>query len=62
MSRKDSGGEAFGMLIMAVLAMMAVVTIVMALMTVGALYGAGWALVNYARALRESVQPERVVA
>jgi hypothetical protein len=32
---------------------------VMALMSVGAAYGAGTGLVNYGRALRDSIQPER---
>ena len=61
MARND-GGEAIGALIGAMLVVTAVVVAVMALMSAGALYGAGTALVNYGRALRESVQPERAGA
>lgn len=54
----DALGLVWG-LIMLMLIVTAVVMAVMALMSVGAAYGAGTALVNYGRSLRESVQPER---
>jgi hypothetical protein len=59
MANNDNGAEAFGALLVMMLVVMAVVAAVMALMTIGAAYGAGTALVNYGRALRESIQPER---
>jgi hypothetical protein len=62
MADNDSGGEALGALFVVVLALMAVAVAVVALMSAGALFGAGTALVNYGRSLRESVQPERVSA
>jgi len=43
--------------ILPLLAFLLVATVA-ALMSVGAVYGAGTALVNYCRALRESIQPE----
>ncbi len=62
MANNDSDGEAIGPLIMAVMVVMAVAIAVMALMSAGALYGAGTALMNYGLSLRESIQPERVAA
>lgn len=59
MANNDNGGEALGALMVAVMVVMAVVVAIMALMSAGALYGAGTALVNYGRSLRESIQPER---
>ena len=62
MANDDSGGEAIGALIVMMLVVMAVVAAVMALMSAGVVYGAGTALVNYGRSLRESIQPERAAA
>jgi hypothetical protein len=55
----NDGAEMVGALLMMMLVVMAVVAAVMALMTIGAAYGAGTALVNYGRSLHESIQPER---
>lgn len=51
----DAAGEMIGALMIVAAAVMAV----MALMSAGAVYGAGTALVNYGRALKDSIQPER---
>jgi hypothetical protein len=59
MASNDNGGEAIGALIVVVFVVMAVVVAVMALMSLGAAYGAGTALYNYGRSLKESIQPER---
>ena len=57
----DGGAEAIGALMVVVVVVMAVAVAVMALMSAGALYGAGTALYNYGRSLKESIQPERAV-
>lgn len=55
----DAAGEAIGALVKAVVVVTAVVMAVMALVSAGAVYGAGTALVNYGRSLKDSIQPER---
>lgn len=55
----DAAGEAIGALMMAAVVVTAVALAVMALVSAGAVYGAGTALVNYGRALKDSIQPER---
>lgn len=66
MAENDNGAEAAGALIaglvMVTLIVAAVAAAVAALMSAGALYGAGTALVNYGRSLRESIRPERAGA
>jgi hypothetical protein len=59
MADDDGGFELVWGLMLVMLAVAAAVAAVMALMSVGAAYGAGTALVNYGRSLKESVQPER---
>lgn len=62
----DDGAEVLGAviggLLMLMLIAIAVAAAVAALMSAGALYGAGTALVNYGRSLRASIRPERVPA
>jgi hypothetical protein len=61
MADNDGFELVWGLMLMALM-VAAAVAAVMALMSVGAVYGAGTGLVNYGRALRESVQPERASA
>jgi hypothetical protein len=58
-NNNDNGGAVIEAIIVAVVVVTAVVMAVMALVSAGAVYGAGTALVNYGRALKESIQPER---
>jgi hypothetical protein len=60
MADNDSGGELIGALLWIFFIVMVVITAVMALMSVGALFGAGTALRNYAAAFSNNVKPERV--
>lgn len=62
MASNNGGLELFWSLMMMALMVAAVIAAVMALMSAGVVYGAGMGLVNYGRALRESVQPEKVAA
>lgn len=58
MADNDGFELVWGLMLMALM-VAAAVAAVMALMSAGVVYGAGTGLVNYGRALRESVQPER---
>ena len=56
------GGEVIGALFGLALLVSAVAMAVMVLVSAGALFGAGTALHNYGRSLRESIRPERPAA
>jgi hypothetical protein len=60
MSDADDVWGCVGGLLLIVVVVMAVVTAVMALVSVGSLYGAGTALRNYGLAFANNVKPERV--
>lgn len=62
MSDGDGLGGCIGGVIALVLIVTAVVLAVMALMSVGAVFGAGVSIKNYFEAFRHNVQPERVTA
>jgi hypothetical protein len=59
MADDDGIGGMIGALFMFVLVVTAVVLAVMALMSVGAVYGAGAALRNYGLAFANNIKPER---
>lgn len=59
MADDDGIGGMIGALLIFVLVVTAVVLAVMALMSVGALYGAGTALRNYGLAFTNNIRPER---
>jgi len=62
MSDGDDVWGCVGSLLLITLIVAAAVLAVMALMTVGSLYGAGTALRNYCLAFANNVKPERAVA
>jgi len=60
MSDADDVWGCVGGLLLIFVVVAAVITAVMALMSVGSLYGAGTALRNYGLAFANNVKPERV--
>jgi hypothetical protein len=60
MADNDGVGELVGALFWFALVVAAVITAVMALMSVGSLFGAGTALRNYGLAFANNVRPQRV--
>jgi hypothetical protein len=60
MADSEGVGALVGALFWMVLVVAAVITAVMALMSVGSLFGAGTALRNYGLAFANNVRPQRV--
>ena len=61
MAESEGVGELVGALFWFALVVAAVITAVMALMSVGSLFGAGTALRNYGLAFANNVRPQRVM-
>jgi len=57
----NAAGELFGALFMLMLVVAAVMLAIMALMSLGTLFGAGTALRNYGLSFANNVKPQRVV-
>ncbi len=58
-SDNEDAGKAIGMFLLVIAVVVIAVTAVIALATIGSVFGAGTAIWNYGRALANNIRPER---